>query len=355
MIELNRRYTFRIPNNTISASGILDIIAFIERQNLCEDAAWLALNPGQTYCELPALPSDWRWVWEVEIKEEFMGNFPTRVRRWYYKRYAIKCPDAFIAEIGNIARRHSESNEVYEFEFVNRIDWEAGDFGDDYSCYWGDNSGARIMLQDNGGMAMLFYNEDGTGLGRAWLVEIDSNLFVIFNGYGIKGDPTLQIARVFAAFMGLSYRSIRLSNRYGYTLYINGNIGYVIGEPSVIAATTSYDFRWDDVVQFHCANCGQPLLEGENFYAPDDNDYCEDCYYHLFESCDHCGEVCDRDDVQYVDSVQESVCKWCLQRDFDTCYECGEYFKVESLHEHEDEQFCWQCLNERTTPPDYAE
>lgn len=353
MFELYRKYHFTVAQNVISSTGRAEIDAFIALQDVC-GGQWQTLNPHLSQCLLPVLPSDWKWQWLVTEKGDFKGTFPTRVKQFYFKRYGIKCPDTFLAQIGNLARKHSESNEQYIFDFTDRIDWEDGDFGDGGSCYWGDNEGARVMLEDNGAMAIRFYDADGYGKGRAWLVAIDTDLYIIFNGYGIGGGATLQISRIFAAFVNLDYKFISVTNRAGHTLYINHG-GYVIGKTEVISAISHHDFGWDDVHIDTCYNCGDALMEGEGYYAPDDNTYCEYCYDRLFSSCERCYETFHNEDLHFVESAHESVCSYCRVEYFDVCQGCSEWFEQEDLHEHAEDLYCWQCLNETTSPPDWAE
>jgi hypothetical protein len=251
MYELNKRYTVAAPAGTISPTGVQSVYDVIYAQNLMEDP-WKALNPdyeGGRY--LPVLPDDWDWVWNVTERKEYTGRFPRRARNYYFKTYKLKCPDKFIEQIGNAAREHSENRTQYSFEFVDRLDWEEGDFGDDGSCFWDDNQGARRMLEDNGAIAVRFYDPDktDTGIARAWMYPMEAEgIYLLFNGYGFAGNPTLTIARVVSRFLGRRYKGIALTNN-GYdegTLWINGGWGYVIGRQSALSGLDHYDFRWSE-------------------------------------------------------------------------------------------------------------
>src|SRR5688572_6324743 len=198
--ERYTRYSVTFPQGEISPSGSNQILDYIYAQSL-QTEAWKTLNPEAKATFLPVLPDDWQWTWIVQ-RGEYVGTLPKRIRSFYFKQHGIKCPDSFIEQIGNLARQHSDSQSYYTFEIVDQFDWEAGDFGDSGSCYWGGNAGARIMLNDNGGMAVCFFTDSGHGYARAWFVEIDTDLFIIFNGYGFgRGiNATLTIARVLASF-----------------------------------------------------------------------------------------------------------------------------------------------------------
>lgn len=332
MFELNQKYTFKIEGNGITVSGMNAIQSFLAQQGL------------------PELPFFWTWQWVVSGKAEYVGKFPVRVSKYYHKAHGIQCADAFLSALGNLARAHTEADAVYTFEFVNRFDWQDGDFGDDGSCYWGDNAGALVMLEDNGALAIRFYDEDGRGMGRAWVVEIGSSLYIIFNGYGLPGDSTLHITRVFAAFTGLQYQFIGVTNHAGYTLYIN-NGGYLIGKADVIGGFRStYDLGWDDVHIDRCHECGNALAEYEIYYGADDLSYCENCYSDLFDHCESCYETRYAHDVVYVASAKMYICRICRARDYDRCVRCNEWFEKHRLYRHEGELHCWNCLNDVTWP-----
>lgn len=354
--QLQTKYTITLPAGELSSAGVREVMDYIYLQNLKTNEDWLALNPNWAGNVLPELGDGWQWTWIVQ-KGEFAGTLPKRIRNYYFKTHGIKCPDSFIEKIGNIARQHTDSNTVYRFEIVDEFDWQAGDYGDMGSCYWGGNAGARIMLRENGGMAICFMTDSGTGYARAWLVEIDDNLFVIFNGYGFERGAyaTLTIARVFATFMTLTYKKIALDNSTGNTLYINSNAGYIIGTPEAIEGISDWDFEWDDMSAYSCYNCGRSLDEYEGYTGADDENYCENCFYEYFDRCERCDGTYNNEDIEYIESVHEHICRYCRADNFDLCNGCDEWILKRELHTHDDELYCWNCLNDVTSPPGWAE
>lgn len=235
-IILNQRITFTMPKGTISDEGVRLIENYIATHDMRKDA-WKGCDPfGRIW--LPQLPEDWQWVWIVE-SGEYRGKFARRVEKYYATVHSIRLPRFFVERIGNIAREHSSEGVTYSFDFVTRFDWIAGQFGDLGSCYWGSYNHSRILLQDNGGMAIRFFNAIG-GYARAWIVEVHSELFVVFNGYGLN---TVTIAYVLATYLNLSYRSVDLTN-FGSetdTIYINGGRGVLVGTPDEIADYDHFD------------------------------------------------------------------------------------------------------------------
>lgn len=353
--QLYIRYTVVLPAGELSPEGTEAVNHFIVSQDV-QKVEWRSINPTWARPFLPPLPDDWQWAWVVQ-RGEYAGTLPKRIRSYYYKAHGIKCPDSFIEQIGNIARQHTAAEARYLFEIVNEFNWEAGDFGDYGSCYWGGNAGAREMLVENGGLAICFFTDSGAGYARAWLVEVDDDLFIIFNGYGFgRGvNATLTIARVFSTFTTLSYKKISLDNRTGSTLYINGDIGYIIGTPENIAQIDSWDFEWHDIYVDTCAACGTVVAEDDTYFGTDDMPYCYDCYVELFDRCESCEELHRSEDLYYVEAGDTYVCRVCRAREYDRCHSCNEWFEKGTLHIHQMYAYCWQCLNEETTPPDWAE
>ncbi len=343
-MKLYIKYTFTMPEGTISETGIDLIQRYVTCQNPSE-GEWKKLNPEYNRSLLPQIPLGFEWKWMI-TEGEYVGKFAKRVSAFYYKKHNLKCPDSFLEHIGNLARSHSSDNKTYAFEFVNEFDWDAGDFGDDNSCFWGDNAGALFMLKDNGAMAIRFYDENEEGFARAWLVELDSSLYIIFNGYGIPGDATLVIARIFAAFMNLRYKQIYLKNSWGHTLYINSSQGYIIGTIEEIEHVERHDFEWADVHAETCYSCGRVLDEYDIYWGADDSAYCERCYSDYFTSCYECGETRYTEDLTYVESAEADVCDWCLRRKFTQCPRCDEFYRSNIMERFGDRLYCEECAEE---------
>jgi hypothetical protein len=349
--EIGKRYTLVAPQGVITPAGIQAIINFIQGQRLQTDESWKTANPTNERHFLPNLPDMWQWVWLVTGRGDYVGTFPKRISKYYHKEFGIKCPEKFLAEIGNVARQHTEDNLTYSFDFTDRLNWNAGDFGDSGSCYWGSNWDARDTLEAHGGMAIRFYEsaDSDKGIARAWLMNIGEALYIIFNGYGFS---TLVIARAFSMFLNLSYKKILLSN-YDNTsglIYINNDSGYIIGSADEIASYTEYDFEIE-TNENHCMHCGDRLNEDDTYFAPDTGyAYCQYCFYDRYERCDRCYDDFARDDMYYVESTGESVCERCLDRHFSYCESCNEYYEPDQMHERNEEWYCQACFDH--LPPD---
>lgn len=348
MFELNKRYTHKAPKGTISETGIQLIKTYITSQNLT-DEHWQAKNPDSTRRYLTPLPEDWIWQWVVTGRGEYVGTFPKRVSKYYYQTLNIKSPNEFLQGLGNIARQHSEDNAIYHFDFVDRFDWRAGDFGDRGSCYWGGNSEARDVMHYEGALAIRFYVNDKS-YGRAWLAQLRDNRFIIFNGYGYT---TLQIARVFAEFIGLSYKKIGLENHGNDSglVWINSGIGYLIGDADKIANISEYDLEWGDGIR--CYDCGDTA--NGDYTNPDGDIYCADCFYEQCDYCHDCGDVAWRDNMYYIESLEHDVCNYCYGRNYGYCNGCEQDYRnsdlttVPAINNIPLNHFCRDCLPALTT------
>ncbi|GAB4528032.1 MAG: hypothetical protein OHK0046_46480 [Anaerolineae bacterium] len=340
-------YTYHAPSGTISERGITAINDYIFEQNLLAHPMWAGLNETiPPYGRLPQLPLDWDWVWLVE-RGEYRGTFPKRVRKFYHTR-GIKTPDQFIAILGNLAREHAESGTSYRFDFTDTMDWNAGDFGDKGSCYWGGRRSALRMLENNDALAIRFYNEEGKGFGRAWVArhEPDTDLAIVFNGYGLAGNATLRISRILADWLGVSYKKITLANRHtnGGTLYINASgTAYLIGESTRIETLNHHDLDWETYAENACSNCGTELQD-EEVYMAHDEVYCMDCFYDRYDHCAVCGTVQSLDDMSYSDDYGH-ICDVCTDRYFTWCEHCREYVHNRHILTRNEKTLCRQCGN----------
>lgn len=340
-MEFYTKFTVAFPEGEISAEGQHEISQYIAQQDMLS-GEWKRLNPNFQGSYLPALPNDWLWVWLIQ-RGEYAGTMPKRVSSYYWKKHGVKCPEQFLAQLGNIARAHSDESRTYHFEFVSRINWEAGDFGDDGSCFWGGHAGAKVMIEENGGMAIRFYDDAGDGYARAWVVEIEVDFLIVFNGYGLT---TLQIARVLAQFMGLSYQLIHLTNHPGHELYINSGKGYAVGRSDFISTIEEWNLGWDDVHAQVCYDCERTLGEDDYYRGADDEIYCQDCFYDRFRDCAHCGEPEYLDELTIVADGDGDVCETCLDRYYALCPRCDEYWLTRNMTRFGDTLCCQTCSEE---------
>lgn len=353
MFHLNERFTITLPQGAISDEGMRLINQYVISQNI-QSELWKASNPDDKRQFLPVLPENWAWNWLVTGRGEYVGTFPKRVSKFYWQAHQLKCPTAFIQEIGNLARQHSSDNVSYDFEFVDKLDWKSGDYGDEDSCFWGSRETARQILVENNALAMRFYKE-GKGHARAWIAQLGDNRFILFNGYGFSGNPTLVCARVMATWLGLNYKKISLTNfgKTDSTLWINSSIGYLISTPEQAENFGAYDLRYGNASDddYTCHSCDESVHEDDVYFGSDDMPYCQDCFYESFDYCEHCGSVHDRDYMYYIESVGD-VCEGCLDERYTRCDHCEEHHSNNDITIIEDNCYCDNCWEEVGTTCD---
>lgn len=340
-MELFQLYILVTNHQEISLAGVKAIQDFI---HLATTEDWKFTRPDARKPRyLYPLGSEWVWAWQESPQGP---TFPKRVRHYYYQKYGLKAPDKFVEQVGNLARQHTLPQVTYRFDFTDDlVNWEFGRFGDGSSCFSGSNSGALVILRDNGAWGVRFYDENNDGLARAWVVR-RSDFFIVFNGYGFHDNSTRRIAQVLAEFSGRPYKKISLSN-YGQTsglLWINGSGGYVIGE----FEDDDYDLEFDCDVDT-CASCGDWIQEGEVYYGPDDLAYCEQCFCDNFSTCDRCGEPHYHEEITRT-ATGEWVCEWCLDRHFTRCDECDRHFRAGDITVIDGISYCEGCLPQGELP-----
>lgn len=344
-IALNTLITLTMPEGTISDMGQALILSFIASQRI-QEGEWKALNPETPFHYLTGLPSDWKWVWMITEKGDYVGTFPKRVSKFYFERMRLKCPQSFLSHIGNLARDHSTEPLTHTFEFVDHADWTPGEFGDSGSCWWGSYEQGKEIFLDAGGMAVRFYDSEGDGLGRAWFAKYRTG-YIVFNGYGMGGDSTLKIAQIVAHYLGMSYKRIHLTN-HNDLMYINSDMGYAIGEASAIERFNSVEFEYGER-GYTCDHCGETVGEDYTFSGPNGHGtYCESCYYNLFSSCENCCETFYQSEMTYVRDHGE-YCNDCLRESFSYCEGCHEYHPDDDVTLCDDHFWCEACRDERFT------
>lgn len=301
-MKLNTKYEITVDPNEISACGILGIYEFVEDEGL------------------PLLPLSFSMKEWILQTGEFRGKLPNRLGALLKKEWGIKLTSEQRTAIGNIARMYTLPNTEYTFDFVDSFNWEDGDFGDSGSCFWGDNYLARNVLEEEGALAIRFYDEsladyNGVcpGSGRAWIYQLDRETWVLFNAYGVETRPA---ARVLTTYLTQStdkqweckdLGDLMVSGQRAGLVYLNDN-------PQVIFVSGSgppdeVDLDWARYVE--CDSCEMWTLE-------------EDLY----------------------DVSDERLCYSCSEQ-YTECYRCGEMFFLGGMYLLEEKIYCPDCYVER--------
>lgn len=347
-IIMDKVITFRVAENTISEEGAFVFSRWANEHSYPVD-----------------LPDDWEWVWVVKGRKKYVGSFIKRLSKWYFEEYGLKVPPAALSKLGSLLAPHGESSHTYYMDFTRELTWDAGDFGDNQSCYWGTNSLARDLLISHSALAVRFYlpliesppyqcgeNSCDTcstalaiwkrrvkslenkvslrGFARAWVVPVMHNeVLVVYNGYTRKGIhnqlQTLHIARILADYLGVSYKKIRLTNngRWDKLLYINEGWGYLVGPTKYISTIESHDFMWECYESEPCCRCNVHLEDGDALYYRDDR-YCDRCWNIMFRLCSHCNEPTRISEAVCIDD-NNYYCPSCRRKFLFRCHRCGEF------------------------------
>jgi len=134
-------------------------------------------------------PSDWNWKIKDAIYYKdgvkYSGSLAKRIRKYLTLRHNISLTNEEMGEIGEILRVAYNKSRPLICQFVNHFNWKAGDFGDGDSCFWTTSQQAKDLLVKNGARPILFYNENGKGVGRA-ITMLQNNCLIIFNAYGLN-------------------------------------------------------------------------------------------------------------------------------------------------------------------------
>lgn len=297
-------------------------------------------------CTPPYPYSDF-WIWKDGDSNCYgRGSWVKRLRKWYKQRTGRKLPDDVAGLIGDIVGNAMKGDEEYWYDVTDVFDWEAGDFGDKDSCFWGSNSKAKDIIASNGGLAIrCFESEAGRGIGRAWMAPIDSDMFVLFNGYG---KSAREFALLVSAAMEFdsTYRKIELKNCGTSTsiLYINNETGYLVGPSAAVAEHDDcYDLQYSirgkngELIEF-CVDCGVEV--NEYSHRVNGEVWCENCFYDNFTVCEHCQEAVPLNDVYHVEGGR--YCENCAS-DARCCRRCGEYFWARNMLSANDEWYCDWC------------
>lgn len=426
-IEINQLYRVVSDPNVIDETGKEKINRFIGSTNL-RDPKWENMLPdgydpydynGGRRNRLPSLPSDWSWLNTVTDKKQAgqygTGKFAKRYRSYVQKIANFALPDQFIQDLGQIAGRYSDQSTGATFRFVEKFDWDAGDFGDRGSCFWGGREHARVMLSDHGAWAVQIFDPDTLdgkakpkGYGRAWVLPNypEDNVMTIFNGYGDKlGDPSRAIARILSNFFGMaSYQEIELRNAGDTdgTLYINSGRGFVIGRMEG-RVKDEYELKWSEKILGTCRHCDESIRDTDSYERYEDYLYCIDCYnQYIYEdeltgysydseydgqvvierwvrgewehftvsqdtaenrscSCDSCSRQTHMDSVRYIATSSTTLCYECANDEVSICVGCDTEFldaDLESRQENDDDDelmLCSVCAHdwdEEHTEPD---
>tara|TARA_R100001244_G_scaffold31549_1_gene30207 strand:+ start:564 stop:1946 length:1383 start_codon:yes stop_codon:yes gene_type:complete len=96
-----------------------------------------------------------------------------------------------------------------------------------------------------------------------------------------------------------------------------------------------------------CRECEQPTPPPKRIEINGD-EYCEDCYYEKYYTCESCDEIELIEESRIVND--RYICENCISLYFSLCNECGEYVPDDSIYNTEEgNSYCEECICEVAT------
>lgn len=93
-----------------------------------------------------------------------------------------------------------------------------------------------------------------------------------------------------------------------------------------------------------CERCGERLHGDEVRYTPDDEPYCEECFFETCSYCDKCGESSWIDDT-YATPDGWVLCTDCFDSYYCYCYDCGDIVSLDYAYQYDYNRYlCSDCL-----------
>lgn len=304
---MNARWFVTLPGGTLTDAHVETVVSLLGQciADAGDGGVMIFDALQQARRMLEDIGLDW-----VVPKADYAGTFPKRVASWYRRNARPLLTAELQRVIGEIGARlgpQVNHGRTYFCDLVRHIDWDAGDFGDDGSCYWTTNKVARPALNDDPYTGALRFwsgdDDDAHGIARCWVTRCDEHV-IVWNAYGLNA---VTCARVLAAALpGYTYAKCDLVNngeRKG-KVWINGDAHVLY--PMSDDAESDYDLEID----LACPSCGNSDGEcGE----------CENCSERSCEcgECDGCNHTrCECDCCSHCETSD-----WCNH--CDRCNGCG--------------------------------
>jgi len=250
------------------------------------------------------------------------GTLPKRLSSWMYNRHSIRLTEYDLQRIGEIACENMETADSFEFEFVDKVDWEAGSFGDRHACFI-TNEKYRNFLHMYGALFMRFY-EPGTDKGVArsiliipngdWLVynkqklspDADGQLLLQCNAYYCRYGLGLEKqAKILSQFLGIQPTPVQVfsdDNVFYSNLRASG--GDFLYSTMKNTNPSAVHLLWDGRPQIVCKEC-----QNKKKCSREIPDVCDDCLQIHYLQCGKCFKYRKLEEIVTYEEV--SLCKTC--------------------------------------------
>jgi hypothetical protein len=242
----------------------------------------------------------------------------------------------------------------------NAVFWRGCDFGQQNSCWWSRDGylDAWGALEDAG--ALLFFDgrevdfaisnlgltladvanwgaqklwqkfDQDCDCGRVWCALADCGELVFFNQYL---PPSLSLPALLGQYnLETASRNAELR----CALYINSD------QCRTWSPRSSFELSTELGGLRRCCCC-ESLLGEDAAYSDGDSDYCEDCFFERFGSCEHCGEYTPADDMVSINGGGQYYCQYCADNHANCCERCGEYSTGNNTVTVDGDCWCQDC------------
>jgi hypothetical protein len=205
--------------------------------------------------KLEALALDLKIIPSIKTK---LPNYVYNLVRPFFPDITIKkleLLDIYGKNILEEANNFKRIDVDRRYDFISKIEWDRGDFGDGGSCYWGCNTEARKLINSNHHLYGLrlfrpsnsgkWYNGTLTGAGRCWIYRALINRVPVLFIFNARGPRLMEMASILAKHFNKSFKVVKLHNRGATSgiLYIDGGTGIAIGPPQIVDKIISYDLQ----------------------------------------------------------------------------------------------------------------
>lgn len=181
-----------------------------------------------------------------------------RLSKYLYKHHGKSLSNDVLTKIGNIMNDYRLPPVNFVCEIAEYADWERGYYGDAESCFFSTNvnttkRNARAHIQASGGYPLKIHDPDGSPVGRAFILPINDDSFMVFNCYNIYQRGYTRDERATASKGGLTTAKLAMYlslwadkpvKRYSMTgarsvetnsaldqMWYNNDTSYVVGVP----------------------------------------------------------------------------------------------------------------------------
>jgi hypothetical protein len=278
------------------------------------------------------------------------GKLLKRLTKWVKEHYNYTLSTAESNKLGSAISWHNPGE--FTYDIVDYCDWNAGDFGDSDSCFWGGRSQAKDIIFENGGLAIRFYDKEGEGCGRCWAMPTDEG-WAVFNAYG--SELEMVKTRLEILYPAARSRFVRLSNMgdTGGLLYINNGTALLLSERDV-SHVTRIDLEAGGENVEICDECNGYIYDDDGTWIEgEDITVCQRCYDRYYSWCSCCDSNVRHSDMVGLNARYRAggwtrgevfVCESCAER-YTECSECGYYIKdTDPIEYINDECVCGYCV-----------